>query len=769
MHRFIALVRLHALVLGACAAALTLAPQAGRAQLITPSGRPVAPCVVVPQARVYTPHHPGTVSITSVVARVNILEQVATTTLDVHLENSTSQQLEAELLVPVPEDAVVKGFSFEGPAREPTAVVLRKEEARRLYDEVVARFRDPALLEFAGYNLVRSSLFPVPPAGAQRLRLVYEHLLPADGNRVDYVLPRSESLEHSVAWKLSMRIQAKKAISTVYSPSHAISTVRVSDDTVTLDAGDKAAMEPGAFRLSYLLADKGVTASLFAYPDPRSGGGYFLLLAGLPAKPEADRPGQRIRREIILVIDRSGSMTGEKIEQVREAALQILGGLDEGEAFNIIAYNSTVEFFAPEPVLKTPESERMAREYLRSLKVGSGTNLHDALVEALRQRHNAGMLPLVLFLTDGLPTVGQTSEAAIRDVALKANPHNRRVFTFGVGFDVNTALLEKVAYETRAMATFVLPKENVEVKVGSVFQRLAGPILADPRLEVLGPDGTAQPYRVRDVIPARLPDLFTGDQLIVLGRYVGEAPLAFSVRGNYLGMEKSFQFSFGLEKATTRNGFVPRLWASRQIGLLVDAIRQLGADGGPLPPAQVAEKDPRLKELVDEVIRLSTEFGILTEYTAFLAREGTDLTRKELVIHQAAENFKSRALNVRSGQASLNQDLNNRFSKEQTYANSANAYFDEKLDCIKITNVQQVNDCAFYCRSNRWVDSRIVDKETQPRRVVRFGSPDYGALLAKLVSQGRQGCISLRGDVLMVVDGEAVLIEGPKPEVTVGK
>src|SRR6516225_8080343 len=153
-----------------------------------------------------------------------------------------------------------------------------------------------------------------------------------------------------------------------------------------------------------------------------------------------------------------------------------------------------------------------------------GTNIHDALLEALRQPPAPGALPIVLFMTDGLPTVGQTSEAAIRELALKGNPHQRRVFTFGVGVDVNTPLLEKVAYESRATTTFVLPGEDVEVKVAGVFQRLKGPMLADPTLTI---GETNARRRARELIPGRIPDLFEGDQIVVLGQYVGDQPLEF--------------------------------------------------------------------------------------------------------------------------------------------------------------------------------------------------------------------------------------------------
>ena len=741
--------------------ALVCCAATARPQSIQTPVDPRVSSIIIPQRRAF-PVHPGaSVEITAVKAGVVIVEQAATTTMDISLRNPGSRRLEAELLVPVPDGCVVRGFTFQGAAKEPTARLLRREEARRVYDSIVRRVRDPALLEFAGYNLIRSSVFPVEARGVQKVRLTYEHILPADGNRVDFVLPRSESLDYSVPWKVSVKIRSKRPVSTVYSPSHEVETIRKGPGEITARIVAASERSPGAFRLSYLLEQDGITASLLPYPDPKVGGGYFLLLAGLPATTAKKADGPAIKREVTLVLDRSGSMNGEKLRQVREAAMQIIAGLEEGEAFNVITYNEAVEMFSAGPVVKSEENEKKARVYLQGLRARGGTNIHDALVEALRQKPSEGRLPIVLFLTDGLPTIGQTSEVAIREVAKKGNPYSRRVFTFGVGVDVNTPLLERIASLTRAVATFVLPREDVEVKVGGVFRRLTGPVLAAPRLAVLDRGGNPAPSRVRDLAPTDLPDLFEGDQLVLLGRYQGQEPLHFELGGNYLGKEKKFRFDFHLNSATTRNAFVPRLWASRKIAFLEDAIRDLGATAG-LATNTPAPTDPRLKELVDEIVRLSTEFGVLSEYTAFLAHEGTDLSRKDLVLAEANDNFLRRALRTRSGVSSLNQDLNRQSQKAQKVLNFGNVYWDRDMKRASVSGVQQMADKAFYFRGGRWVDSRVVEteKRIKPDRVIDFSSAEFMSLVHRLAARGRQGYVSLRGDILMELDGEHILVRG---------
>ncbi|HUT29374.1 MAG TPA: VIT and VWA domain-containing protein [Sedimentisphaerales bacterium] len=750
--------------------ALTMAFLLGQAaaQLSHVGVRPLASNVIVPQsrARAFAPERPGQIEITRIAALVDILESTAVTTIEIQLQNTGGRREEAELIVPVPDGAVVRGFAYDGPGGEITAQVLPKDEAKRIYQQLVSKIRDPALVEFVGYNLIRSSVFPVEAHGKQKVRLTYENLLEVDGNRIDYILPRTESLKYSVPWDIKVTIKSKRPISTVYSPTHKLIGMKELDlesmhdrngaIVVTVQT-EKGTTEPGPFRLSYLLQENGVTASMFAYPDNKVAGGYFLLLGGLPADVANADDNPAIKREITLVIDRSGSMRNEKIEQVKEAALQIIAGLKQGEAFNVCIYNETVEWFSGKPVPKNKENEEAARKYIEGITATGGTNIYDALQQALAQEPTEGTLAIVLFLTDGLPTVGYTSEVVIRELVEKSNPHKRRVFTFGVGVDVNAPLLDKIAALSRAKAEYVLPKEDVEVKIGRVFKRLTGPVLADIELQVVKENGEPAVGRTRDILPDKLPDMFEGDQLVLLGQYVGKDDITFKISGNYLGKKRSFKFTFEFDKANVRNGFVPRLWASRKIAQLIDEVRQMGAD-----PA-VAAADPKLKELTDEIVRLSTEFGILTEYTAFLAREGTDLHDVDAVAEETAGNLHRRAMEKRDGLGAVNQSFNYAAQSSQQRLNMDNSFIDENFERVTITNVQQINDTAYYQRGRRWVDSRLVnnEKEIQPARTIEFGSEEFIELAQKLAKSNRQGSIALRGDILLMVEGEPILVRSP--------
>ncbi|MCP5023808.1 MAG: VWA domain-containing protein, partial [bacterium] len=693
----------------------------------------------------------------SIEAHVKIRERTARTTLDIYLANSGRRQAEAVLLLPVPDGAVVAEFLFDGNALEPTAELLPAATARTTYDDIVRRLKDPALLEFAGYNLVRSSVFPVPAGGKQHLRLSYDHILEVNGERVDYVLPRSEVLTHTVPWKIDLEIHEERPISVVYSPSHELERSRVNGE---LCLRSPSTMKAGAFHLSYLLEGAGFSASFLAYPDPVTGGGYFLMMAGLPI--DAKRQGLPTPRELTIVLDRSGSMAGEKLDQTLAAVRQVIESLEPNETFNIIDYASQVAMFAPQPVPRSRNNILAAREYLKAIRPTGGTNIHDALLASLRQTVTPGHLPIVLFLTDGLPTVGRTGEVEIRDMVKAANKGGQRIFTIGVGKDVNVPLLDRISDETRAMGTYVLPGENVEVKVARVFRRLSGPLLSDIELEVYGEDGKLTTRALREMSPTSIPDLFEGDPLVLLGRYKGQGKLKLRMSGLSFGKRRSFDVRFDLSHASARNSFVPRLWAGRKIAYLVDEIRQAGARAGGLNLSQIdVFTDPRFRELAEEILRLSTRFGILSEYTSFLATEGTRLDDWEALSMNCRQELNDRAVQQRYGESAVNQGRNFNRRKEQSVVDYSNTFWDADSNRVTFNQVQQVCDRAFFQRGGQWVDSNLVGSvdKIKPEQTIAFGSEDHAEILRILVAQGRQGLLSLEGDILLQFEGKSLLIQ----------
>jgi Ca-activated chloride channel homolog len=311
----------------------------------------------------------------------------------------------------------------------------------------------------------------------------------------------------------------------------------------------------------------------------------------------------------------------------------------------------------------------------------------------------------------------------------------------------------------------------VEVKVSHVFRRLSGPVFAGMKVTASSERG------IREILPRSLPDIFDGDQVILLGQYTQSEPMKIILAGNYLGEKREFEISLDPASASTRNSYVPRMWATRMVGELLDQIRQASTDG------TNAASDPRTKELVDEIVRLSTKWGILTEYTAFLVQEppGTVTAWRELgrmparqpmePATEAPAQLRARVeerAGDRSGTAAVNQEINLYASKTAAAgagggkAPAAQVWYNERLERVEAKGAQHVSDKAFLWRNSQWIDSRALAKEQEkPDRVVEFGTPEYDKLVDDLLAQDLQGVLAMVGDVLVVSNGERVLIKMP--------
>ena len=244
---------------------------------------------------------------------------------------------------------------------------------------------------------------------------------------------------------------------------------------------------------------------------------------------------------------------------------------------------------------------------------------------------------------------------------------------------------------------------------------------------------------------------------------MGDDPLQCALTGTYLGSTKSFQFKFGLKSATTRNAFVPRLWATRRIAYLVDSIRQAGAgaDGRPALVGQSIFNDPRFKEIAQEILRLSARFGVLSEYTAFLAREGTNLQDWDRLYVACTSNIDGKAVRTRWGGAAVSQGKNFESMKKQQKLNYRNSFLNDKLQTVEITGVQQVANYCVFQRGNTWIDGRLVAslKAANPERTIRYGTPAYNLLLTQQVANGQQGMIARKGEILLQHQGKTVLVQ----------
>lgn len=757
------------------------------------------PIVEQPRTITITPQRPvrpGMITqIRAVDVDVRITDALATTTMQLVVENHGTSTSQAQLVLPVPDGATIRTFGIDGIGDEPTARLLPREEASRRYHEIVRSMTDPGLLEFVGNALIQSSVFPVEPGAQRTMTIVYEQSLDAHRGRVEYVLPRSASLASSgVEWTIDIEVESSGAMGPVFSPSHPIVTKPVTDTLMRV--GVPVLDEPGAFRM-YAVLGSAQDATALLYPDNAGAdSGYFMYIADAPRYEDLATNGfiDRIGREVTIVIDRSGSMGGEKIQQARESAKQIVRGMNMGEFVRIVDYSDEVRAFADKSVMLTEESIDQVIAYIDNIQSRGGTNLHGALVDALSADPAPNTLPMVIFLTDGLPTVGERNESAIRKAAQDANASNRRVFTFGVGFDVNAPLLDGIALDTKAESTFVAPGEDVEMKVGQVFDKLDGPVMLDPIFGVHAMDPSQDDPTLMQIEPRELGDLFSGSRVVVLGRYsaLPEGEINFWVGQNrlYCGTGMTPEQMEAMNKprleavvnatdAKMQHAFVARLWAQQRINALINEIRLAGANG--------TEPD---QELVDEIVRLSLEHGIMSEYTAFLADESMGLADALNAPgrSQTRTNFNS-GNQQRTGSSGVSQAVNRKLlsnmealkvqtdaeesqgddyayagGKVQSTGNlTSNTYYSEDMSRVRVQSIQRGPKGTIYRKNSQWVDPMLgEDASLEPEQTIEFDSDAYWTLVDDLVTQDRQWILSNRGEIYFLNHGQRVLVKNPQ-------
>jgi Ca-activated chloride channel family protein len=517
--------------------------------------------------------------------RVTVAGRVARVTVEEWFRNTGPGLGEGVYHYPLPGEAVFSSFSLWQGDEELRGETMDAARARGIYEAIVRAKRDPALIELVRHGLLRARVFPINPGETRKITLRYTQLLDRTGDawRFRYVAGPADRVPRS--FRLDTDTSARFA--DPYSPTHRVTTRR-EDGRVAVTLADTT--WSGDLELLLPLARGLVGLSLVTHDAPGEDGHFMLLLA--PGASER----VRFARDVVAVMDVSGSMSGEKLEQAKAALVQLLGTLREGDRFRLVAFAGGVRRYAAGWTTLTAESRRDAGEWVRGLDTGGGTNIAGALTEAFTAPPADGSLGVVVFLTDGQPTAGETDPERIADRAERERGRFR-VFAFGIGHDVNTYVLDRLAVRARGTAEYVPPGGDVERAVGSLAAKLSAPVLTDLALAA---DGGAELY---DVEPRDLPDLFAGEELVVFGRYRARGDsLAVRVSGRRAGRDERFATA-----AATRGtaDYVPQLWASRRAGSLSREIRLRGVN----------------TELVNSLKELALRYGILTEYTAYLVQE----------------------------------------------------------------------------------------------------------------------------------------------------
>ena len=541
----------------------------------------------------------------SVQARLK--DQVAQVQVSQTFLNTGSTQLEAQFVYPLPYDGAIDRLTLMVDGKEFPAQLLSKEEARGRYEAIVRSSKDPALLEWMGQGMFQTSVFPVPPGQTRTVTLHYNQLLRKDRGTTDFLFPLGAAKYTTKPLEkldLQVLIDSTISIRNVYSPSHAVTIERPDEDHAVVKYSATHTVPGSDFRLFYDVNPDKLGTSLLSYRPNANEDGYFLLLT----TPQVPKQNVQLPKTVLFVVDKSGSMQGEKIEQAKGALKFVLNNLKEGDTFNIIAYDTTVETFRPELEKFNDETRKAATGFVNGVYAGGGTNIHDALKTALEQIKDNTRPTFVLFMTDGLPTVGERNESKIAQAAREANKAGARILNFGVGYDVNSRLLDRLAREHSGASEYVRPSDDIEVHVSKVYSKISAPVLANVNVKFeFDQVATEAGPPVNRIYPSGKFDLFAGEQVVLLGRYKHSGVAKVVIEGNVGRESQHFDFpvDFAQSSSNSTYGFVEKLWAMRRIGEIIDELDLNGKN----------------EELVKELVMLSTKHGILTPYTSFLADE----------------------------------------------------------------------------------------------------------------------------------------------------
>ncbi|TKJ29014.1 trypsin [bacterium (candidate division B38) B3_B38] len=660
--------------------------------------------------------------------RVKIDNQIALTQIEQVFLNEYDRDLEAEYIFALPPGAMITEFAMWIDGKKVKAELMDSDRARQIFWDIVSRMKDPGLLQYLGRDTFRVNIYPIPAHGEKKIQLSYSQELKYAAGLVNYTCPTDRGrLEEKPTGEISILVEltSRVPIKSIYSPSHKVDITRHGEHKAAISYESGPQKQDRNFSLYYSLSEEEFGLTLIPFRKGDEQPGYFLMLIAPKVEIQSSEIGAK---DVVFVLDSSGSMQDDnKIVQAIKALKFGVGGLNRDDRFNIIHFSTEPRLMAEALVPADEVNKRKATKFIEAIEAKGGTNINDTLLKAIGLFSENRRPQILVFLTDGRPTVGVTDvEEIIKNVG-RSIDKQIRLFTFGLGYDVNTLLLDALAASHRGASDYIKPGEDMELIVSSFFDKVNYPVLDNLSLDFAK-------IKVEELYPMQLPAIFKGSQLTILGRYASYGSTSIRLSGEIGGKKRTLTYKADFPRKDKEADFIPRLWATRKIGYLLDQIRLHGED----------------KELKDEVISLSKEYGVVTPYTSYLAlgdekpipRPGERLYEESKV---KADLLAARKAPVGQEAVQFSAELN--LMKEM-----------EKEAREASETIRYVGDKTFYLRKEVWVDSEFQEgMETIP---VEFGSDDYFKLLTTHPELGRYFAIGKK--VIVVYAGKVYEVIAPE-------
>ncbi len=573
---------------------------------------------------------------------VSVDGDLATVSLVQTFENPTSAPMNATYLFPLNEDAAVHAMTMQVGDEVIEAQIRRREQARQEFEQAREEGRAAALLSQHRPNMFTQEVANLMPGATVRITIRYSQSVPRVDGAYELVLPlvvgprynpapRSTALLVNEAepprlqmgaWNIAppppqprgvfgltlpadiapervsiaVEIQAGMDIANVASATHRLNISGQGRARSAVLAEDRV-IDNRDFVLRYTLAGNAVQAGVVTHTDQR--GGFFSLVIEPPAVPSE---AQIVPRELVFVLDTSGSMSGEPIDASKAFMQRALATLRPGDFFRIIQFGSTPREFTDGPVPASAANVARASAFVRGLSADGGTEVVPAMQQAFAMRQQPDTLRIVVFLSDGY--IGNEAEV----LQFMAQHLGRaRVYAFGVGSSVNRHLLSEMARRGRGFARYIDPTESGLEAAHDLAAQLDMPVLTDIRIDW----GNLAPA---EVTPAIIPDLFVGDSLRLMGRFTGQRTGTIVVHGDANGRPASLPVQVTLTDApssmSASTSAIPIIWARAQVA---DLMRDYTS------PAELRTVQLNAQQLEARVTELGLAFALVTDWTSFVA------------------------------------------------------------------------------------------------------------------------------------------------------